>query len=131
MTEIWRRYKYGIITAFIVVGCVVYYYVDPGSYVFMPKCPVKLLTTLDCPGCGFQRALHATLHGHIVDAVNYNLFLLIAIPVTAIWCLNGLFIEHTLNQYKRTLLIRLNQGIIYFYIISYFVWFVVRNMYNI
>ena len=131
MVGIWRNHKYAIVTTCIVIGCILYYHVDPASYAFMPKCPVKLLTTLDCPGCGFQRALHATLHGHFVEAVNYNLFLLIAIPITCIWCLNGLLLEKTTNQNQKTLLIRLNYGIIYFYIIGYFAWFVIRNIYNI
>lgn len=54
------------------VACVVLYYLDPVKYVFMPKCPFKMLTGLDCPGCGFQRAMHALLHGHVMQAIRFN-----------------------------------------------------------
>ncbi|WP_316746488.1 DUF2752 domain-containing protein [Pedobacter gandavensis] len=30
---------------------------------FFIPCPIKYLTGLDCPGCGFQRAILALIHG--------------------------------------------------------------------
>lgn len=123
-------YKYIIIAIVMVLGGFIYYWVDPSEYVIMPKCSVKLLTTLDCPGCGFQRALHATLHGHFVEAIHYNLFLLVAIPITCLWTMNGIVIERTTKYQKRLRLIRLNRMLIYTYIALYFCWFIVRNIYN-
>ena len=125
------RYKYAIITALVAIGCVPYYFVDPSRYSIMPRCPVKLLTSLDCPGCGFQRALHATLHGHIEEAIGYNLFLLVAIPVVGLWCLNGLMIEHTSSDRRRRALIGMNKALVYLYIIGYLLWFVIRNVYSL
>lgn len=46
----------------------------------MPKCVFKALTGHDCPGCGFQRALHALLHGDIAAAWRYNAFVFFAVP---------------------------------------------------
>lgn len=45
----------------------------------MPRCPFKMVTGLDCPGCGSQRALMALLHGHPLEAWSYNLFLPFAV----------------------------------------------------
>jgi len=33
-------------------------------------CPFKYLTSLDCPGCGFQRAVIALLQGNFVESIH-------------------------------------------------------------
>ena len=45
---------------------------DPSKFSFFPRCPFLLLTGLQCPGCGTQRALHQLLHLHIGEAFRYN-----------------------------------------------------------
>ena len=128
MVKLCINNKYTIITITIALLGGIYSYLDPSKYIIMPKCPVKLLTTLDCPGCGFQRALYATFHGNFKEAISYNLFLLVAIPIICFWCLNGIFIENIANYHINCLLIRVNRWIIYFYIVSYLLWFVIRNV---
>lgn len=46
---------------------------------FMPRCAVKWVTGLSCPGCGSQRAFDALLHGHPLEALRFNLILLPAL----------------------------------------------------
>lgn len=41
----------------------------------MPGCLFKLATGWSCPGCGSQRAFQALLHGHLCEAVEFNLLL--------------------------------------------------------
>ncbi|MDM1530605.1 DUF2752 domain-containing protein [Myroides odoratimimus] len=36
-----------------------------------------------CPGCGGQRALHALLHGHFREALEYNIMILVYFPLLA------------------------------------------------
>ena len=50
----------------------------------MPKCPTKLLFNIDCPGCGFQRAIHAIIHGEFKRAFSLNPFLFLAAPYAII-----------------------------------------------
>ncbi|WP_437920562.1 DUF2752 domain-containing protein [Sphingobacterium sp. LRF_L2] len=71
-------YVFGVLalTAFIYV----YYTYDPSSHGWFPKCPVKGLTGLDCPGCGSQRAIHALLHGDFMQAFHYNALVIPFIP---------------------------------------------------
>ncbi len=51
---------------------------------FMPRCPVKMFTGLDCPGCGSQRALHSLLEGHLLESVRHNLLLPFAVAYLAV-----------------------------------------------
>ncbi len=72
------------------VLCVFYYVADPVS-AWMPRCFFRYVTGYDCPGCGFQRALHAALHGDIVAAWAFNPFIFFAIPVALFYILLELF----------------------------------------
>nr|MBD5377303.1 DUF2752 domain-containing protein [Bacteroides sp.] len=63
---------------------VVYAVFDPSSSAFFPRCPLKVLTGYDCPGCGSQRAFHALLHGDIAAVVRYNALFLPAVALAAL-----------------------------------------------
>ena len=130
MAKFLITYKYSILALLALLVGFVYYWIDPSKYLIMPKCPIKLLTRLNCPGCGFQRALHAALHGYFVEAIHYNLFLLVAIPITCLWFLNGIVIERTSKWQSKKKLLKMNRMLIYTYIACYFCWFIVRNIYN-
>lgn len=56
---------------------------DPSVGRWFPRCTVKMLTGLDCPGCGSQRAIHSLLTGHPLDAWRYNAAFVISLPVIA------------------------------------------------
>ena len=102
------------------------YLVNPSEQPLMPHCPFKLLTGLDCPGCGFQRATHALLHGHVREAIGYNLFLLFALPY-----LLALLAERTLlkgNTRQRWQNALESKPMIIFYVVAYGIWLVVRNI---
>lgn len=78
------RYR-SIVIIFIAVSICLLGYVymrfDPAQTVWMPKCPTKMLTHFDCPGCGSQRALHALLHGDLTAAFKANALLVVFLPV--------------------------------------------------
>lgn len=105
------------------MGLFLYYY-DPVKSNLAPKCWFKMFTGLSCPGCGFQRCVHALLHGDIVTAIRYNLFLAIGIPYLVF-----IAISEFLNQQFSTILIKRKAA--HLYILLYFTWFVVRNVYKI
>ncbi|WP_380906181.1 DUF2752 domain-containing protein [Sphingobacterium suaedae] len=62
----------------------IYYTFDPSAHGWFPRCPMKALTGLECPGCGSQRAIHALLHGDVRRAFQHNALLLPFIPYLAI-----------------------------------------------
>ncbi|MDP9393442.1 MAG: DUF2752 domain-containing protein, partial [Actinomycetota bacterium] len=53
---------------------------EPGHY---PTCPFLALTGLQCPGCGWLRALHALTRGNPVAAVDLNVLTVSALPLLA------------------------------------------------
>lgn len=55
----------------------------PGS--LFPPCPFHALTGWYCPGCGGLRMTHDLLHGNLGAAVVDNVFLLVALPLLAVW----------------------------------------------
>ena len=71
------------------VGALTYIGVaDPHRPGFLaPLCPFKALTGWDCPACGGLRMTHDLLHGDFAAAVADNVFLLVGIPVLALWVL--------------------------------------------
>jgi hypothetical protein len=60
------------------------FFVDPNNPASAyPKCPLKALTGIDCPGCGGLRATHALLHGDIAGAFDHNILAVIMVPAMA------------------------------------------------
>jgi hypothetical protein len=108
------------------LAAVVLYVFDPSEYVLMPKCPFKMLTGLDCPGCGFQRAMHALLHGHVAEAIRFNVFLVVAVPyLLALLVANFLCTEH---RKTKLLAILESRTAIWTYVVLYVAWMVIRNV---
>jgi len=74
----------------LLVLIVVYFSAGPLVMTILPPCPFHTITGLYCPGCGSQRAFTALLHGHILQAIGYNILFVTSIPVLA----TGLFYNH-------------------------------------
>lgn len=122
--------KYIIIAIIILLAVVIpiYYWFDPSQYDFMPKCVFKTLLHIECPGCGFQRALHALLHGDIRASLAFNPFLIVSIPILIIACTNELIITHSQTTARTFRLIKINKWILHVYIVLFLAWFVIRNI---
>jgi hypothetical protein len=61
---------------------------DPHRPGFLfPGCPFKQATGWNCPACGGLRMTHDLLHGDIGAAVVDNVFLLVGLPLLALWLL--------------------------------------------
>ncbi len=80
---------HGAVTALVLLGVLscmaIYAAINPESSVLFPKCPFHLLTGLECPGCGSQRALHCVLNGHFGQAAHYNILTVLAIPYIGLY----------------------------------------------
>lgn len=67
----------------LLAGSLVWFY-SSAPQSAMPRCIWKLLTGLQCPGCGSQRFVQAMLKGKVAEAVSYN-YLLVALVPLLIW----------------------------------------------
>lgn len=105
-----------------------YFLFSPSGSVWFPKCPAKLLTGYDCPGCGFQRALHAALHGHFAEAIRYNFFLAIGIPYLLAAMVGSWGNGRAAIWVRRHLLSPL---MLWIYIGLFFAWWIIRNILGI
>ncbi len=125
LTSISRPNKI-LIAAIVIVAAIAFIYIyttfDPsadGS--LFPRCTFKTLTGLDCPGCGSQRAIHALLHGNIIEALRLNALFVIELPLLALLALTSLFTDrfHRLRRIlvSRTFILTLLATIIIFTIV--------------
>jgi hypothetical protein len=62
------------------VGLVLLRVFDPAAGGIFPPCPVHYLTGLYCPGCGSLRAIHALLHGNLLQAWAMNPLMVMLLP---------------------------------------------------
>jgi hypothetical protein len=77
-----------LVQSALVVGLAYVGFLDPHRQnVLMPRCPTKLVTGLDCPACGGLRMVHDLLHGRLRAALRDNPFLLLMIPIVAVYLL--------------------------------------------
>ncbi len=60
---------------------------DPHTSGSWGLCPFKLLTGLDCPGCGGLRAVNDLTNGDVSAAASSNLLFVLMVPVLVIWWL--------------------------------------------
>lgn len=102
-----------------------YWYLNPEDSALFPKCPFYLLTGLECPSCGIQRALHSLLNGDIMKAIEYNQFLLIALPF-----LGGVIYTKWFETNSSRILGKyiLHRYTIYVYVCVYVSWWIIRNI---
>jgi hypothetical protein len=61
-------------------GIIVLYAFPPTDDSWYPRCFLHSTTGIHCPGCGSTRALHAAFHGHILQALAYNIPVFIFLP---------------------------------------------------
>lgn len=85
MTPVAKKALIAVAIILTVAAIVVLYCFDPMQASFYPRCPSKLLTGYDCPGCGTLRALHALSHGDVAAAWRFNAALFFALPAAAVF----------------------------------------------
>ena len=62
---------------------IVYALFDPQQAGWFPRCPFRVVTGLECPGCGSQRAVHRLLNLDVAGALRENVLLVLSIPYLA------------------------------------------------
>ena len=62
-------------------ACAFLYAVDPSRHAVYPQCLLYNTTGIYCAGCGATRAVHALLHGRLLDALHDNALFVTALPL--------------------------------------------------
>lgn len=119
--------KWTVLTIAVMVIVALFFF-NPTDYSVAPKCIFKLVTGWDCPGCGFQRAAHAFLHGRLLEAVSYNFFLVYAIPFLLLIILTE-YVWKGEKQARWRKRVE-SPAALNFYVASYILWGVIRNLYG-
>ena len=57
------------------------YAVDPTRHAVYPQCLLYNATGIYCAGCGATRAIHALLHGRVIEALHDNALFIAALPL--------------------------------------------------
>jgi hypothetical protein len=79
-----------VVAILVATAVVIFFYIDPSTYPFFPKCPFLVVTGFECPGCGSQRSFHHLLHLNVIGAFRQNPLVVIFGP----YILFGLYIEY-------------------------------------
>ncbi|MBQ7855956.1 MAG: DUF2752 domain-containing protein [Alistipes sp.] len=112
-----------IVVAGIFLGFI-YFFIDPSTSPFVPKCIFKVITGYDCPSCGVQRAVHAILHGEFVSALKLNPFIFVLSP----YLLALLYTSLSKSALSQRLRFYTHHHVtIYIYLFLYIAWGVIRN----
>src|ERR1700743_2055126 len=71
-----------VLTACACAGASIFVYaVDPSRHAVYPQCLLYQTTGIYCAGCGATRAIHALLHGRVVEALHDNALFVAALPL--------------------------------------------------
>lgn len=116
-----------VLIATIVLATV--YLVNPVSSELAPKCPFKLITGLNCPACGIQRFLHALFNGHVAEAIGYNYYLVYALPYATLFAVEWLMPRGVARD--RLAAVIEHRYAVWFYVVTFMIWFIVRNVLGI
>jgi len=119
----WKHYL--LLTVFI-FAIALYFIFDPATNVWFPKCPLKVLTGYDCPGCGSQRAVHHLLHLEFSKAFAMNALLVLSLP----YVLFGLVYQNTSlkKRWPNVHNYLFGNWAIYFWTVAVLAWWVYRNV---
>ena len=72
--EFRTRLEYGgILVALVALGGLANYFLE---HVFRISCPIRTVTGLQCPGCGFSRCVQAISRGDLLEALRQNVLIL-------------------------------------------------------
>lgn len=110
----------------IAVAAVWFYQFNPAEDSLFLKCPFKMITGLDCPGCGSQRAIHELLHLNIGKAFRYNPLMVVLIPYVL---LGAAFETDAVRQkFPKTRKILYGKNAIFILLAVILLFFVFRNL---
>ncbi len=123
-----KNKKLTILIIFILsIGFIILYgIVDPSTSIFFPKCIFYVVTGLECPGCGSQRAIHALLNAEFAKAFAINPLIVTTLPYFII-TFTAYFFKDKYNKARRLYEILTNNILLWFLVVIFILYFIYRN----
>lgn len=121
-----RAVKITLVVVLLLVVVAIYISVNPATSKYFPKCLLYSLTGYKCPGCGSQRAIHSILNGNFIEAIKYNAFLMVAIPLIVFYLLH----EYTNIIPERVGNVMANPITIILIGVVIVAWWILRNVFD-
>ena len=115
-----------VITVFVLL-VLIYGKFNPENSHLFPKCPFRMLTGYECPGCGSQRAVHYLLNGKIDSAIQANALLVFYIPYIILLFLAEL-LKSKSRFFMRLYKILFSRIAIWILFVIIIIWWVARNL---
>jgi hypothetical protein len=114
------------ISLLLVAVAFMFYLFDPEEMAVFPRCPFLLATGYECPGCGFQRAIHDMLHLDLKSAFSQNALILFLSP----YLLFGFYLaffngKHRFPKWEKLLF---GKWVAIFVVSGIMIYWVVRNL---
>ena len=108
-----------------------YYFVNPETSKFVPKCVMYSLTGYKCPSCGIQRFIHHFIHGEFLVAIKYNYFLILALPYVSIAIIAELLslTKRFKNVAKKSMQYIYHTRVLQAYLVITLLWWLIRNIF--
>lgn len=125
--DISKTIKWGIAIILVTILAILYRSYNPYGNIYFPKCPFRELTSLKCPGCGSQRAIHYLLNFNILNAIKENLILVLSIP----YILTGLIFDSLKKPNEKILKWRkvlFGRNAIFLILVIIIVFWILRNI---
>ena len=106
---------------------IVYGVFDPEKVGWFPRCIIRAITGVRCPGCGLQRALHDVLNADLAGAVRHNAYVLVSVPVLLLYLFDFL----TCSVFVRFHQFITGKKFIVYLVVLTVAWWIFRNIIGI
>jgi len=116
-----------LVLPLFVLLIIIYSNLDPEKTSLFPRCPFKVLTGYECPGCGSQRAVHNLLNLRIGSAIQANALLVFSIPYVLLLIFAEFFKSKSIFFYRLYKILFSTRAIWAVFLIIVFWWFA-RNL---
>ncbi|MBQ7360996.1 MAG: DUF2752 domain-containing protein [Bacteroidaceae bacterium] len=118
--------KIGFIVLIVVTFGTIFYFFNPESSMWFPKCHFYLFTGYYCPACGIQRAVYQLLHFHFKEAFYYNPFLVISVPYTLLLIWVTWIVPY--SRFPKLRAFCYHTITVRIYVLLIIIWWIVRNL---
>lgn len=122
-----KVFKWSVVIIFLVILAILYKTYNPDGNNYFPKCPFKVLTGFECPGCGSQRAIHHLLNFEVLGAFKENPLLVLSIPYLLVGITFDL-IKHPGNKALKWRKILYGEKAIYILLAIIIAFWILRNI---